>query len=142
MWADYDYSNFPNVLVKFNQNIEEEEQLNFFFQKWEELYKNGKEFNFIFDTSNLGYIKLSYIGKIRSFIKKMKSKPEQFLLKSLIIVSNKYIKYILNLIFKVQTPVSKLYIYNKKTNEESIEYTHLMNKIETNQTTDFTIINN
>ena len=139
MWADYDYSNFPTVLVKFNENIEKEEQLNSFFQKWEELYEKGENFTFVFDTSNISFIKLSYISKIRNFIKKMKRKPRQYLMKSLIIISNKYLKYLVNLIFKFQSPISPLYLYNKKQ-EETLDYNCLLNKIDTNQHKEFTII--
>ena len=65
--------------------------------------------------------------------------PKQYLEKSIIIVSNKYIKYLLNFIFKLTSPLATVYIYeiekDKKTNEE------LINLIENNDLKLFKIIN-
>ena len=98
MWANYDYTTFPIVKVTFNEKIESEEDFNEFLKKWVLLYDNKKNFTFIFDVSNVSSFNISYVFKMRKFIKKIKEFPYQYLKKSLIIVSNKYTKYLLSLI--------------------------------------------
>ena len=139
MWANYDYSNFPIVNVKFSKDLDSEDEFNSFLKKWTLLYQDKKDFSFILDTTNVGLIKFSYCFKMRKFIKKLKEFPHQYLQKSLIIVSNKYFKYLLNFIFSVQKPVANIYIYDIKNNE-TINYNSLISKIENNDLKDFTIV--
>jgi len=112
MWANYDYKNFPIVLVNFTNKIETKEEFNTFLKKWILLYKDKKDFTFIFDTLDVGIPKISYCYKMTKFIHTLKQFKHQYLQKSLIIVSNTYIKYLLNLIFRIQKPVAPVYIYN------------------------------
>lgn len=139
MWANYDYSLFPIVYVKFNQYIESEHDFNDFLTKWIILYQNKKEFTFIFDTCNVSAPNISYCFKMRKFIKKLKHFPKQYLQKSIIIVSNSYIKYLLYLIFKFQKPVAPVYIYTN--NDKEVNYNLLLKNIENNELQGFTIVN-
>ena len=60
MWADYDYTNFPIVTVKFNKYIKEENDFNMFLKKWIYLYDDKKDFSFVFDTTNVGMPNIKY----------------------------------------------------------------------------------
>ena len=71
------------------------------------------------------------------FIKKLKQFPYQYLQKSIIIVSNKYIKYLLNIIFKLQKPVAPVYLYSSK---KTVNYELLFKKIDNNDLDDFNIV--
>ena len=139
MWAKYDYSKFPIVKVTFNEKINGEEEFNEFLKEWVLLYDNKKDFTFIFDSSNISKFNISYAFKMRKFIKKIKEFPHQYLKKSLIIVSNKYVKYLLSIVFSVQKPIATVYIYDKKPDEE-LNFNNLMKNIEENINDDFKII--
>ena len=139
MWANYDYSQFPIVKVIFNENIESEEDFNLFLKKWVLLYEDKKDFKFIFDVSKVSSFQMSYVFTMRKFIKKIKQFPHQYLQQSLIIVSNKYVKYLLSLVFSVQKPVAPVYIYNK-TDKEPTDYDSLLNDIENNRLDKFKIV--
>ena len=76
---------------------------------------------------------------MRKFIKKIKEFPYQYLKKSLIVVSNKYIKYLLSLVFSVQKPIATVYIYDKKS-EEQLNLNDLMKNIDENIIDNFKII--
>ena len=76
---------------------------------------------------------------MRKFIKKIKEFPHQYLKKSLIIVSNKYVKYLLSIVFSVQKPIATVYIYDKKPDEE-LNFNNLMKNIDENINDDFKII--
>ena len=91
MWANYDYSKFPIVKVTFNEKIESEEDFNDFLKKWVLLYDNKKDFTFILDSSNISTFNISYVFKMRKFIKKIKEFPHQYLKKSLILLKYGYL---------------------------------------------------
>jgi hypothetical protein len=118
MWAKYDYSKFPIVNVSFNSNIKDEEEFKLFLKEWLELYKKQKDFTFVFDTTNVGLINISYCFKLKKFIGELKQLPKQYLQKSIIIVSNKYIKHLLNIIFKITKPIAKVYIYEINSKDD------------------------
>ena len=82
---------------------------------------------------------MSYVFTMRKFIKKIKQFPHQYLQQSLIIVSNKYVKYLLSLVFSVQKPVAPVYIYNK-TDKNPINYDSLLSDIENNRLDKFKIV--
>ena len=140
MWANYDCSNFPIVLVKFSNTIESNEDFSQFLKKWIFLYDGKKDFTFIFDTIDVGIPNMKYCYKMTKFISSLKKFKHQYLQKSLIIVSNKYIKYLLNLIFRLQKPVAPVYIYNVNK-DIPYDYDELLNNIRKNELDDFSVIN-
>ena len=141
MWAKYDYSKLPVVIVKFESDIKSEEDINKFLDEWMLLYDNKKNFTFVLDTTNMGIIKLKYCNKIRKFVKSMKELNNQYLEKSLVIVSNKAVNHLINFIFKFQKPISNLYLYNLKK-EEELNINNLLDKIEKKNLEGFKVIEN
>lgn len=139
MWAILDKSEFPNIYVKFNDKINNEEEFKSFLKEWLELYKDRKDFTFIFDTRNVGMVNISYCYKLKNFISQLKELPKQYLQRSIIIVSSKYVRYLLNIIFKITKPVAVVYIYNK--DDISINVNKEILKILNEQPNDFTVIN-
>jgi hypothetical protein len=138
MWAKYDYSNLPIVNVSFNRNIENEEEFKLFLKEWLELYKKQQMFSFIFDTTTLGMINISYCFKLKKFIGDLKKLPKQYLEKSIIIVSNKYIRQLINIIFKITKPLATVYIYEIK--DQKLSNDNLINNIKNNKLDIFKII--
>lgn len=131
MWAKYNKQEFPNIIVELGEKIETEEEFNLFLKEWILLYNEKKNFNFIFDTRKVSRPSLSYVYKMKKFITKIKQFPTQYLQWSIIIVSNKYIRYLLNMVFMMQSPIAKVYIYDISTkNNKNIDYTYLINNIE------------
>ena len=139
MWADFSYKQ-QNVIVKFSNTIENEEDYNLFIRKWMELYSKKNDFNFVFDTTNVGLVNMEYVFKMKKFIKKLKEFPRHYLKWSIIIVSNKYIRYILNMVFMFQKPVATVFIYNHEDTEPLI-YTKLINDVINHNHDKFSIVN-
>lgn len=117
MFANFDYSYFPYVIVKLNKTIKDEEDFNYLLDKWTELYEKKENFIFVFDTTNVGCPPIKYCFKLSNFIKKLKKRKEQYLKKSIIIVKSKIVKYLLEFIFKLQGPVADVYIISNDLNE-------------------------
>ena len=105
MFADYDVSSFPVVRVKFTKQIDDND-FDDFLNKWLELYRDKRDFNFIFDTRDMGYIHVKYCLQMALFIYRLKREPHQYLTHSKIIVDNIYIHNLLYIVFNIQKPVS------------------------------------
>jgi len=110
MFVEFDETKYPVVRVNFSGVIRNESDFNEFTNKWIELYSRKSNFTFIFDTRNMGMMGPKYCFKMATFIKNLKKRPVQYLEKSIIIVSNRYIRLLLWIIFSIQKPVAPVYI--------------------------------
>ena len=122
MFAEYDYSLYDTnsiVKIKLNKKIEDNKDFNDFLNKWLELYEREKDFIFIFDTSDVGFIPIKYSIQMSLFIKKLKKRDYHYLQKSIIFVKSNIVKRMLDFIFMLQPPVAPVYIIN---NLDHIEY--------------------
>ena len=106
-------NNFPKIEIEFN-HITKDEDYELFEEGWLNLYKEQKNFYFIIDVTNISSANMKYIFKFVSFIKFIKENIKiQYLKYSIIIVNNSFIKYLLNVIFTLTSPVAPVYIINK-----------------------------
>ncbi len=114
MFAEYNYNEFPYVRVKFSNTIENNEDFDSFLAGWIDLYNQKKNFTFIFDTTNVGFVNPKYCIKMAMFIHNLKQREIQYLQQSFIIVSSKIVERLLELIFFLQKPVAPVYIINNQ----------------------------
>ena len=112
MFANFEYQYFPYVIVTFQQNIRHQNEFESFLLAWLQLYEQKKDFYFIFDTSKMGFINPKYCLMMSLFIRNLKQRDYQYLQKSYIIVNNKLIERLLDIIFYVQPPVAPVYLTN------------------------------
>ena len=122
MFAVYDYSLYETnsiVKIKLNKNIENDYDFTDFLNKWLELYERKKDFFFIFDTSDVGFISIKYSIQMSLFIKKLKKREYHYLQKSIIFVKSNIVKRMLDFIFMLQPPVAPVYIIS---NQDHIQY--------------------
>ena len=117
MWCKVDKTNFPIIKISFTKDKQIEEEFDLFLKEWLELYEQKKEFYFIFDTCDLGLLNVKYAYKMSKFIKELKKKDKQYLQKSLIIVKNQYISFLLNIVFSITKPVADVYLFNDKSDD-------------------------
>jgi len=110
MFVTFDEVKYPIVKVKFTGVVRNDNDFSQFTDKWLELYKRNTKFTFIFDAQNMDMMGPKYCFKMASFIKELKKQPIQYLEKSIIIVGNRYIRFLLWIIFKIQKPVAPVYI--------------------------------
>ena len=112
MWCVIDKTNFPIIKISFNSEKQIEEEFDEFLAEWLKLYDEEKEFYFIFDTCDLGMMNVKYAYKMSKFIKELKKRDKQFLKKSLIILKNQYISFLLNIVFSITKPVANVYLFS------------------------------
>ena len=113
MFSEYDYDNFPIVKVLFHEGPNSINDFEVqFTDKWISLYDEERYFTFIFDTTQTVDPAYKYVLKMSEFIKKLKRRDIQYLEKSIILINNNKIKYLLDVIFAIQKPVAPVYIYN------------------------------
>ena len=108
MFANFDYSAFPVVLVDLSGTINNDAQFTHFTENWLKLYEDQREFEFIFETQNMSsaFISPKYCLYVAFFIRSLKKKKIQYLKKSKIYVYNKYIFRLLKFIFYIEKPVA------------------------------------
>ena len=94
MWATYNYAYSPLICVEFNNGIENNVDYANFIKNWTGLYQEKEDFYFLFDTTNTSMIGIKYAIKMSGFIKKLKEFPYQYLQQSVIIVKDRYIKFL------------------------------------------------
>jgi hypothetical protein len=119
MFAEYNTDNFPIVYVTFSGKINSEEEFDKFLQSWLDLYKDQKNFSFIFDTREMSYPEIKYCLKMTLFIKNLRKESYHYLQNSLILVNDDRIKKLLDFIFTIQSPVAPVYLW---LTEETDEY--------------------
>lgn len=104
---------FPRIDMKFNYITNDNEYI-VFEQEWLNLYKEKKNFYFNIDVTNIISANIKYAFKLSSFIKFIKKNIKvQYLKYSVIIVNTTFVKYLLNIIFTISSPVAPVYIINK-----------------------------
>ena len=113
LFANFNKSNFPKILVKFSKNINSFDDYREFEREWLRCYNENKDFYFVFDTSNVGFVNPVYGYYLTVFIEKVKALKYNLLKYSIIIVDNWYIKQMLFWVFQVQSPVADVYIVEK-----------------------------
>ncbi len=119
MFVKFNYDNFPNIYVTFGK-LETNEEFNILTNEWLRLYEQKIPFTFIFDSSNLEVYNIKYSFKMSSFIYRLKKEPEQYLQKSIILINNSFIQYLLDLIFYIQSPVAPVYIVKENDDIKKI----------------------
>ena len=117
MWCVIDKTNFPIIKISFNSEKQIEEEFDLFLNEWLKLYEEEKEFYFIFDTCDLGLMNVKYAYKMSKFIKELKKRDKQFLKKSLIILKNQYISFLLNIVFSITKPVANVYLFSDNSDK-------------------------
>tara|TARA_B100000131_G_scaffold224853_1_gene216475 strand:- start:72 stop:509 length:438 start_codon:yes stop_codon:yes gene_type:complete len=112
MFAEFDETGFPLIKVVMNNVPESDDEFNSFLNKWSKLYDEERDFQFLFDTTNVGLPHIKYSVKMSQFIKNLKRKEHQYLQESIILINNNKVKWLLDFIFTLQPPVAPVYIYN------------------------------
>ena len=106
-------NNFPRIDMKFNY-ITNDNEYALFEKEWLNLYKEQKYFHFNIDVTNIMSANIKYAFKLSSFIKFIKKNIKvQYLKYSVITVNSTFVKYLLNIIFTISSPVAPVYIINK-----------------------------
>ena len=119
MFVEFNYDNFPNVYVTFGK-LNSTEEFNILTSEWLRLYEQKIPFTFIFDTTNLEVYNIKYSFKMSAFIPRLKKEPEQYLQRSIILVTNSFIQNLLDLIFFIQSPVAPVYIVRENDDIQKI----------------------
>ncbi len=77
---------------------------------WKKFYVEKKYFSFRIDTSYLTRPNILYCYKMAMLIREFKEYSIQYLKYSIMIIPNPYIRYLLNMIMKIQKPIATIYV--------------------------------
>ena len=108
MWAEYCELGFPIVQVQMKGTIKDDQDFYNFTSGWLEYYKRKQDFVFIFDTTDVGFVNIKYAFKMANFVKELKKQDIQYLKHSIIVTNNWWTKFLLKIIFMLQSPVCSI----------------------------------
>ena len=108
MWAQYSEIGFPIVQVQIKGKIKNDEDFYDFTNRWLEYYKKKQDFVFVFDTTDVGFVNIKYAFKMANFVKELKKQEIQYLKHSIIVTDNWWTKFLLKIIFAIQSPVCSI----------------------------------
>jgi len=108
MWAQYSEIGFPIVQVQMKGKIKNDEDFYDFTNGWLEYYKKKQDFVFVFDTIDVGFVNIKYAFKMANFVKELKKQEIQYLKHSIIVTDNWWTKFLLKIIFAIQSPVCSI----------------------------------
>ena len=107
----FDESQFPLITVSFSTTLDRPAFIHF-FEKWLECYRKDKDFTFIFNLTTIKWVSPSYVLLIIKFMKNLRKYQSQlpYLKTSIIVLNNNLLKGLLYKVFKVQPPMSHIYL--------------------------------
>ena len=117
----FDYSQFPIIDVIFSTTLDRP-AFDFFLKEWLECYTREKNFTFIFDLNRIKWVKPSYSLLVVKFMKQLRLHINQlsYLKTSIIIINSDFIRGLVYYIFKMQKPISHVYLVSTKEIAEKI----------------------
>ena len=132
-WALYDSSEFPYVKVDLGETIKSDEDFKHYTDSWLRLYENERPFMLYFDATKVGFVNIKYAFKMANFIRDLKRRKDdgniEFLQCSVIKVNSWYVRFLLKLIFFLQSPVAPVHITTDQSfnfNEKSTQQDFMM----------------
>ena len=135
----YNLEYFPYVIISFHETLNKDEDFYDFTNQWLQLYHYQTPFILIFDTLKLKDVSFKYCFYMSAFIKQIRKQPIQYLQKSYIIIQNKHLINLLDIIFYLQPPVADVYIIkqslptilNQQVITQFLEKVEIIKKIDT-----------
>ena len=96
---------------------------------WKKIYVEKKYFTFRIDTSDLTRPNILYCYKMAMLIREFKEYSVQYLKYSIMIIPNSYIRYLLNIIMRIQKPIATIYVTKNITEADSLHNYKLDNSV-------------
>ena len=122
-FAKFDLNNWPLVIVKCGE-LKHNDDFDFFLQRLENLGNAKQHYSVILDARNASKIGITNAYSGIRFVKRIKDMYPQYLQNTILIYSNSYLYYLLNLVLSIQKPICKFYTYKVKNSNE-IDYKEL-----------------
>ncbi len=122
-FAKFDLTNWPLVIVKCNE-LKNNDDFDFFLKRLENLGKAKQNYSVILDARNASNIGITNAYSGIRFTKRIKDMYPQYLQNTILIYSNPYLYYLLNIVLSIQKPICNFYTYKVSSNDE-INYKQL-----------------
>ena len=102
-------------------HLENDKEFEDFMYFWEQLHTRSKSYKLLFDARNLPNLGISYAYKMAKFLGKIKHIKPNPLKYSIICINSSIIRNLLYFIFKLQKPMSTVYLTDNYEDSEQIE---------------------
>ena len=117
----FNYTNFPIVDVTFSTTLDRP-AFDFFLKQWLDCYTKEENFTFIFDLNYIKWVNPSYSLLVVKFMKHLRMHINElsYLKTSIMIINNDFVRGLAYYIFKIQKPISHVYLVSSKEHAEKI----------------------
>jgi len=117
----FDYSHFPIIEVMFSTTLDRP-AFDYFINEWLNCYTKKENFTFIFDLNHIKWVNPSYSLLVIKFMKQLRTHIQElsYLKISIMIINNDFIRGLAYYIFKIQKPISHVYLVSTKEHAEKI----------------------
>lgn len=109
-------SNFPVVTVIGSKDMTDDNEVVIFHNYWKKLYERKQNFTFILFLDDVESMQLKTAYMTAKIIKDMKTLPEQYLKKTIVVFKDQIIINIARLLFSIQAPISQIFLLNSTKN--------------------------
>ena len=109
-------SNFPVVTAIGSKDMSDDNEVTVFHNYWKKLYERKQNFTFILFLDDVESMQLKIAYMTAKVIKDMKTLPEQYLKKTIVIFKDQLIINIARLLFSIQSPISQIFLLNSTKN--------------------------
>lgn len=111
----FNYSNFPIIDVMFSTALDRP-AFDYFIKQWLDCYIRQENFTFIFDLNYVKWVSPSYSLLVVKFMKQLRLHIDElsYLKTSIIVINNDFIRGLVYYIFKIQKPISHVYLVSSK----------------------------
>ena len=117
MWAEFNYSKYPEIIIDFSGTINNDDEFENFINEWREINNCKKKYTLFFNTKNCKLVNIKYAYKMAKFIKELKKDNIKYLGKSTIVIYNYWIVNLMKLIVKIEKPIAPLKLVYIDTNK-------------------------
>ena len=117
----FDHSAFPIINVMFSSTLDRP-AFDHFLKEWLNCYTKKENFTFIFNLNQIKWINPSYSLLVVKFMKQLRKHIDNlpYLKTSIIIINNDFVRGLAYYIFKIQKPISHVYLVSTKEHAERI----------------------
>lgn len=109
-------SNFPVVTAIGSKDMTDDNEVIMFHNYWKKLYERKQNFTFILFLDDVESMQLKTAYMTAKIIKDMKTLPEQYLKKTIVVFKDQIIINIARVLFSIQSPISQIFLLNSTKN--------------------------
>jgi len=106
-FSQFDLSKWPLVEVTLNGSPQNKQEFEEYLSCFKALYDRKQMFSLVIDSTNVGWVPMSYLCRQAAFIKEIEPFSKIYLKKTAIVITSSIAATFLKIIFSIKPPVTE-----------------------------------